>query len=48
MQTQSNFRQHNCKPQLGGFVPAYWSAINMSLGYDRTSEITRVREGWDD
>ena len=32
--------------QLGSCPAALWSAFNMT-SYDRTPEITRVREGWD-
>jgi len=47
---QSNFRQHqfNTMPKQVGVIASCWSAINLdSLSYDRTPEITRVREGWD-
>jgi hypothetical protein len=46
MQNVSNFRQHNTIAKQVG-MPSCWLAIN-SLSYDRLSEITRVREGWDD
>ena len=36
MKNGSMIRQHNCKPQQGGVMPAYWSAI--SLSNDRTPE----------
>ena len=49
---QSNFRQHqfNTMPKQAGVIASYWSAINCGSlsSLDRTPEITRVQEGWDD
>ena len=48
MQNVSLHRQCKSIAQVGGFMPSYWLAIN-SLSNDRLpTEITRVREGWDD
>ena len=49
-QMQSNFRHQlfNTMPKQAGVIASCWSAINSgSLSYDRTPEISRVREGWD-
>jgi hypothetical protein len=49
---QSNIRhQHfNTMPKQVGVIASYWLAINSGSlsSLDRTPEITRVREGWDD
>jgi hypothetical protein len=42
----SNFRQEhfNPMPKQAGVIASCWLAINNSLSYDRTPEITGVRE----
>lgn len=48
MQSTVKHQQFNTMPKLAGFIASGWQAINCgSLSYDRTPEITRVREGWD-
>jgi hypothetical protein len=43
-----NRHQFNTMPKQAGVIACSWLSINGgSLSYDRTPEITRVREGWD-
>jgi hypothetical protein len=49
MQSTVKHQQFNTMPKLAGVIASSWSTINCgSLSYDRTPEIIRVREGWDD
>ena len=46
-----SFNRHSiiCSIAKQVAMPSYWSAINNGslLGFDRTPESHRVREGWD-
>ena len=45
MQSFNRHQQFNTMPKQAGVIASNWSAINGgSLSYDRTPEITRVRE----
>ena len=49
MQSNVKHQQFNMMPKQAGFIASNWLSIECdSLSYDRTPEITRVREGWDD
>ena len=49
MQSNVKHQQFNTMPKQAGFIASNWLSIECgSLSYDRTPEITRVREGWDD
>jgi len=48
MQSNVRHQQFNTMPKQAGLIASNWSTINGgSLSYDRTPEISRVREGWD-
>ena len=45
MQSCNKHQQFNTMPKQAGVIASNWSAIDCdSLSYDRTPEITRVRE----
>jgi len=45
MQSNVRHQQFNTMPKLAGVIASGWSTINCgSLSYDRTPEISRVRE----
>ena len=49
MKSTVKHQQFNTMPKLAGVIACSWLSINGgSLSYDRTPEIRRVREGWDD
>ena len=48
MQSNARHQQFNAMPKQAGFSASNWLSIGCEgLSYDRTPEITRVREGWD-
>jgi hypothetical protein len=48
MQSFNRHQQFNTMPKQAGVIASNWLSIECeSLSYDRTPEISRVREGWD-